>query len=144
MRIAGALVLLGISISCTTSPKVPASARADRLLWRFAKGGLPPGWQASGKAFLAQPVCDPVKTDRIRLPNGQKLARLAGDYWITPANINFDGCRIDSGPRAANGGTLTSPSFTIDRPFLDMFIGGGGGPDTNVSLFVDTPDGKGR
>jgi fructan beta-fructosidase len=61
-----------------------------------------------------------------------------GDYYIGQKRINT----FDGGPKGDdNIGTLTSPAFTIDKPYLSMLVGGGfrdpGATTLAVELVID-------
>src|SRR5947209_6927009 len=49
------------------------------------------GWTATGAAFAGQPVCGPLTTLDLRLPNGLPLARIGGNYWRFPVQGGFSG-----------------------------------------------------
>ncbi|MCP5547997.1 MAG: glycoside hydrolase family 32 protein [Akkermansiaceae bacterium] len=96
-----------------------AVAADDRLIADF-EGADYSGWSATGDAF----------------GNGPAGGTLPGQMAVG----DYQGKGLVNSFRGGDGstGTLTSPSFTIDRPFLRFLIGGGGWEGkTCMELLVD-------
>ncbi len=101
----------------------PAPVPDGTVLADF-EGGSYGRWTPTGRAFGAAPATG-------ALPGQQQVSGWLGDGL---ANTFVDG--------DAAVGTLTSPTFTIDRPYLNFLIGGGhhpasAGNPTAVNLLVD-------
>ena len=75
-------------------------------------------WRAEGEAFGGEPASG-------ALPRQQAVAGYIGRRLVN----SYHG---GDGPQ----GTLTSPTFTIDQPYLNFLIGGGSHPDVRVDLRV--------
>ncbi|MEY3458890.1 MAG: hypothetical protein RL215_2047, partial [Planctomycetota bacterium] len=101
---------------------VPADSSGKPLNLGFEAGDLSQ-WTAEGDAFRDQPV----SSDGIsqRWP-GQESGR-DGRYFIGGYEIVRDGGR----------GTLTSPSFTADRPWGSFLIGGGQDATTRAEVLLE-------
>ena len=109
----------GTRFSAEASGTVPALTAPDGdLIADFEGGVLPPGWQISGTAFGAGPVAGMLE--------GQ--AFVSGHLGRGLMNSCHGG--------DASTGTLTSPPFTITRPFLSFQIAGGSTPLTRLELQV--------
>jgi endoglucanase Acf2 len=106
-----------VTVGGTVDPTPDAS---DRVLADF-EDGVPDGWVATGDAF------DRTVTDTA---TGQSEVSgwLGGRFLDSFTDHDGDGAT----------GTLTSPSFTIDRSTLAFLVGGGDHPDHEaVQLLVD-------
>lgn len=96
-----------------------SSAAAPRVLADF-NGDSYRDWQTTGEAFGSAPA-------KGTLPNQMPVSGVIGGGCI---NTYLRG----DGPQ----GTLTSPEFQIDRPYLTFLIGGGRHPDqTGIELLID-------
>ena len=96
-----------------------AAAKPDILIADF-EGGDYGGWTAEGAAFGSGPA-------KGTLESQMQVDGFKGDGLVN----SFHG-----GDRSE--GTLTSPEFTIERPYIHFLIGGGGYEDeTFMELLVD-------
>jgi fructan beta-fructosidase len=105
----------------TASPAATAedSTRPDVVIADF-EGDDYGGWKADGQAFGDRPA-------RGTLPGQMEVSGFLGRGLANSFTGGDD----------ANG-TLTSPAFRIDRPFINFLIGGGGfDGETCVNLIVD-------
>ncbi|MBN1909377.1 MAG: hypothetical protein JW818_06540 [Pirellulales bacterium] len=103
----------------TVGSKRPKAVRPPRVLADF-EGDDYGDWKVEGEAFGAGPA-------KGTLPHQQKVRGQRGKGLVN----SFLG---GDGPT----GTLTSPEFTIDRPYLSFLMGGGlYGPRTCVRLLID-------
>ncbi|MCK6486908.1 MAG: carbohydrate porin [Planctomycetes bacterium] len=117
-------VAIAPAVRLAVPPGIPAGATAgwgtatDRVIADF-EGGSWGGWTATGAAFGDAPAAG-------ALP-GQ-----------TPVD-DFMGKGLANSFRGGDSaiGTLTSPAFVIDRGYLNLLVGGGGGAETTVTLVVD-------
>lgn len=106
-----------VTVGGTVDPTPDAS---DRVLADF-EDGVPDGWVATGDAF-----------DRTATGTSTGQSEVSG--WL--GSRFLDSFTDDGGDGAT--GTLTSPSFTIDRSTLAFLVGGGHHPDHEaVQLVVD-------
>ncbi|WP_146244258.1 discoidin domain-containing protein [Curtobacterium sp. MCBD17_032] len=106
-----------VTVGGTVEPTPDAS---DRVLADF-EDGVPTGWVATGDAF-----------DRTASGTAAGQSEVAG--WL---GSRFLDSFTDADGDGATG-TLTSPSFTIDRSTLAFLVGGGDHPDHEaVQLLVD-------
>ncbi|PZE68865.1 glycosyl hydrolase [Curtobacterium sp. MCBD17_021] len=106
-----------VTVGGTVEPTPDAS---DRVLADF-EDGLPSGWVATGDAFT-------------RTATGTNAGQSAVAGWLGDGLLNSF---TDADGDGATG-TLTSPSFTIDRSTLAFLVGGGNHPDHEaVQLLVD-------
>lgn len=96
----------------------PVMAAPDRVLADF-EGGTYGGWSATGDAFGDAPAAG-------TLPGQQAVSGFEGAGLV---NTYRNGDR--------STGTLTSPEFSIDRPFINFLIGGGAHDKTSLQLLVD-------
>lgn len=109
----------GTHFSAEASGTVPAlTAPEGECIGDFQGGLLPPGWQISGAAFGAGPVAGMLE--------GQPFV---SGYLGRGLMNSFHG-------GDASTGTLTSPPFTVTRPFLSFQIAGGATPLTRLELQV--------
>ncbi|ADG76278.1 Glycosyl hydrolase family 32 domain protein [Cellulomonas flavigena DSM 20109] len=85
-------------------------------------------WTVEGTAFGPGPLAGdaPCQTG----VRGYLGTRLANSYQ----NGRSDPC---TPPPDSATGRLVSPTFTVDRPWISMLVGGGAGPGTAVRLVVD-------
>lgn len=97
----------------------PLTAPTGDLIADFEGGQLPPGWQIRGTAFGTGPVPGTLE--------GQPF--VSGHLGRGLMNSFHGG--------DASTGTLTSPPFTVTRPFLSFQIAGGSGSRTRLELQVD-------
>ena len=76
-------------------------------------------WKATGDAFGTGPA----------------IGTLPGQMQVD----GFEGKRLVNSFHKGDGttGTLTSPEFTIDRPYLNFLIGGGAHRETQIELLVE-------
>jgi len=96
-----------------------ASAAEPRVLADF-NGDSYGDWQATGEAFGPGPVAG-------TLPNQMPVSGVIGKGCVN-TYLRGDGTQ----------GTLTSPEFRIDRPYLVFLIGGGRHPNqTGMELLID-------
>lgn len=110
----------GRAFSAEASGTVPAlTSPVGDLIADFEGGHLPPGWQISGAAFGAGPVAGALE--------GQPF--VSGHLGRGLMNSFHGG--------DASTGRLTSPPFTVTRPFLSFQIAGGSSPLTRLELLVD-------
>lgn len=106
-----------VTVGGTVEPTPDAS---DRVLADF-EDGLPDGWTATGDAFTATST-------------GTASGQSAVSGWLGGRFLNS--FTDEDGDGAT--GTLTSPTFTIDRSTLAFLVGGGRHPDHEaVQLVVD-------
>lgn len=82
------------------------------------------GWTATGDAWQGQPVEGNTVTPR----KAGQASRHAGKFWV--------GGYEKSGSDAATG-TLTSPTFTVSKPWASFLVGGGKSEQTRVELLDD-------
>ncbi len=90
---------------------LPKAADGRALNLDFEAGDLR-DWQAAGDAFAALPV----DGDAVAARRNDMRSAHAGRYWVG----SFASAASDE-PR----GTLTSVTFTLDRPFVSFLVGGG-------------------
>ncbi len=110
---------LGVRAACVLCCLLSAAARADQVLACF-EGKDYGDWKATGEAFGPGPA-------RGALPDQMPVSGYKGHGL---ANSFFHG--------DATVGTLTSPEFHINFPYLNFLIGGGNHPDkTCLNLLVD-------
>ena len=83
------------------------------------------GWTATGDAWQGQPIAGDTVTPR---KPGQ-ASKHAGKFWI--------GGYEKSGTDTATG-TLTSPAFTVTKPWASYLVGGGKTHATRVELIDDS------
>jgi putative membrane-bound dehydrogenase-like protein len=88
------------------------------------KGSLD-GWSATGDAWKDQPI----EGDTVAPRKTGQASRHAGRFWI--------GGYERSGSDAATG-TLTSPAFTVGKPWASFLVGGGKAEQTRVELVDDS------
>ncbi|TCK65817.1 discoidin domain-containing protein [Curtobacterium sp. PhB136] len=106
-----------ITVGGSVNPTPDAS---DRVLADF-ENGVPAGWTATGTAFAATAT-------------GTNRGQSEVSGWLGSGYLNS--FPDDAGDSAT--GTLTSPTFTLDRSTLAFLIGGGNHPDEEaVQLLVD-------
>lgn len=127
-RLIAALTLLAI-------PAAHLAAAADLLFPNsdFESGTLE-GWTQKGEAFQFQPT----KGDNPQA-RGRESSAHEGDHWIGGFEKHNDqqGVLGDTFTDDAVG-ELTSPEFTIEKPFISFLIGGGNHPgQTGVKLVCD-------
>ncbi len=110
------LILLLVPFSL---PLAAAEDREDRLIADF-EGDDYGGWTVTGSAFGNAPA-------RGTLPGQMPVSGFEGRGLVN----SFHG-------GDASTGTLTSPPFVIERPFLNFLIGGGAHPgETCLNLLVE-------
>lgn len=99
----------------------------------FENGSLE-NWTADGEAFSWQPTKGDNPAARKREPSKHQ-----GSYWIgTYEKYNGTGGRAGQTQGDNLQGSLTSPEFTITKPFITYLIGGGHRPgETGVRLVCD-------
>jgi sucrose-6-phosphate hydrolase SacC (GH32 family) len=98
------------------------------------EAGTLAGWTAKGEAFQHQPT----KGDNPRSRN-RESSQHQGQFWIGGYE-RYDGRSGKPGEVFHDGatGTLTSPEFTIKKPYLSFLIGGGHLPgQAGVKLVCD-------
>jgi putative membrane-bound dehydrogenase-like protein len=83
------------------------------------------GWTATGDAWKDQPIEGDTVTPR---KPGQ-ASRHAGKFWV--------GGYEKSGSDSATG-TLTSPAFTVNKPWASFLVGGGKAEQTRVELIDES------
>lgn len=116
------------------------SLHAEDLLFPnsdFESGNLA-NWTASGTAFTTR---QPTFGDNTAA-RGNVSCNKQGDYWIGTYE-NYDGVNGSPGNVRGDGatGTLTSPSFTIQKRYITFLIGGGNHPGlTGVKLVCEGQD----
>lgn len=105
----------------TVSGKVKVTGQSNFVVMADFEGQhFPAGWQTTGTAFGDGPSNGPVPGE-------------------TPVS-DFMGKGLANSAHGGDGstGTLLSPHFTINKPFIHFLIGGGRNPnDLYVALFVD-------
>jgi putative membrane-bound dehydrogenase-like protein len=84
------------------------------------KGSLN-GWTATGDAWKDQPIAGDTVTPR---KPGQ-ASRHAGKFWVGG---------YEKAGNDAPTGTLTSPAFTVNKPWASFLVGGGKAEQTRVEL----------
>lgn len=96
----------------------PPESRA-RTVFDFEDGVA--GWQVTGDAFSEGLAAGPR-------PNQQPVSGVGGRAFVNSYH-----------PALGDGamGAMLSPTFTIDRDHLSLFVGGGAAPGTRVELLVD-------
>ena len=95
------------------------AAEGDLLIADF-EGTDYDGWQVEGEAFGSGPA-------RGTLPNQRKVDGFRGQGLANSFHGGDD-----------STGTLTSPPFTVEKPFVNFLIGGGKHPGkTCINLLVD-------
>lgn len=136
-RLARRSLLLALSALCATRALLPSRAaegggpggkpaseapsgepRPDILIADF-EGPDYGAWKAEGEAFGPGPA-------RGTLPNQMEVSGFVGRGLVN----SFTG-------GDASKGSLSSPPFRIERPYLNFLIGGGGHPGTSIQLIVD-------
>lgn len=143
------------AVEPTSLPSAPTDPAVGR--WTFESGNPLAGWQGThildrgpdARTLAActwrdpatsLPMGDLITGDRVRLPNGKRLARLGGDYWHAPIyDIGQQGnCRLDTWYAAGDDVEvrLRSPEFRFDQEFLTLLVGGGGSDETQVRLMI--------
>jgi fructan beta-fructosidase len=109
---------LAAALACIPAPLL-ATDRPDLVIADF-EGETYGAWQTTGTAFGPGPA-------RGTLPNQMEVAGFLGKGLV---NSYHGG--------DASTGTLTSPPFTLNRPYLNFLIGGGGYPgQTCIELIID-------
>jgi fructan beta-fructosidase len=104
------LMSLGVAAADDAPPRMLADFNGDDY----------GDWQATGEAFGSGPA-------RGTLPNQMPVSGWVGKGYVN-TYLRGDGTQ----------GTLTSPEFRIDRPYLVFLIGGGHHPnETGIELLVD-------
>ncbi len=113
------LLCLGTIVTLSPLPLVGQTKQGDILIADFEDDTYGQ-WQAAGDAFGSGPA-------RGTLPGQMTVSGFAGNRLV---NSFLRGDRTT--------GTLTSPGFTVERPWLNFLIGGGGHADeTCMNLLVD-------
>ena len=108
-----------VLIALTAAAPAQDSSRPDVVVADF-EGDDYGGWKAEGQAFGDRPA-------RGTLPGQMAVTGYLGGGLVNSFNGGDDAT-----------GTLTSPSFKIDRPFVNFLIGGGGFEgETCANLIVD-------
>jgi uncharacterized protein (DUF608 family) len=110
--------------SLVLSAEENPTAKPDRItkpqVFADFESGSYGDWKKTGTAFGDKPA-------QGTLPNQQKVTGFGGKYLVN----TFHG-------GDASVGTLTSPEFTIQRPYINFKIGGGNHPGfTCINLVVD-------
>lgn len=103
--------------------EAPKGEDGKPLNFNFETGNLD-GWKLEGKAFEGQPIQGEIDPKR---PFGEgKRADFTGKYWLG----GFE--KLRDLPK----GTLTSPTFTVTKPFASFLLGGGSHEETRVELVL--------
>jgi len=113
--------MLRRQLACAAFLAIPIlnSDAGDIVLADF-EGGTYGDWKATGAAFGSAPSTS-------TMPNGKKIEGCSGK-----------GLACSYHPNDKSTGTLTSPEFTIERPWLNFLIGGGGlAGRTCFNLLID-------
>jgi fructan beta-fructosidase len=111
---------LGLAALMLAAAGVPAAAGRPDIVIADFEGDTYGGWKAEGTAFGSAPASG-------KIGHQMKVDGFAGRGLVN----SFHG-----GDRSE--GTLTSPKFTIERPYIRFLIGGGGYADeTYMELLVD-------
>ena len=116
------IVFLTLLVFAAASSAFSAAgpATGDRIIADFEGDSYGDGWTVTGEAFGAGPACG-------TLTGQMEVSRFKGHGMV---NSFFGGDK--------SIGTLTSPEFTIDRPYINFLIGGGGHMNrTCINLLVD-------
>ena len=104
------------------------SAIADVLFEDFESGTFE-GWTATGDAFLGGP------RTQATVGSYQGNIQAQGKFFVNTHNI-VRGGKVERSDRFT--GTLTSPEFTINKPFIRFLIGGGyHRGKTCINLLID-------
>ena len=111
---------LGILCVLATSSVVRAEERPNRVLADFENGTYS-DWQVEGSAFGEKPS---TGTE----PGRRKATGFGGGFLASSSR--------DAKDELGAAGTLTSPTFTIDRKFLNFHLGGDR-PDGELQLVID-------
>ena len=107
-------------LTACTLGVIPASAQAAETLLADFEGGDYGDWKVEGTAFGRKPAAGTLRGQ-------QKVAGFLGKGLV---NTFIDGDKPV--------GTLTSPPFRIDRPYLSFLIGGGNHPgQVGIELLVE-------
>ena len=105
----------------TFTPDEPATyTPPSGTLYEGFDGGSYDGWTTTGTAFGSAPAT-------ATLPNQQTVSGYVGSGFVDSYN-GGDG----------STGTLTSPTFTVDKPYLNFLVGGGDDPYVSGSVY-DSP-----
>jgi len=97
-------------------PRSPQGAELDLGL----ESGSLAGWEAEGEAFADQPI----EGDTVLARRGDMESDHAGGWWIGGYERHGD----------SPAGTLTSPVFRLDAPWVTFLVAGGATADTRVDL----------
>ena len=110
------------------APVKKNKGRKDILFEDFESGEYD-GWTARGESFGEWPV------HRNEVPDYQGDLGGEGD-WVVNSHSSAPGKEVRE--KDQKKGTLTSPVFTIERDFINFYVGGGAHKDkTCVNLLVD-------
>jgi endoglucanase Acf2 len=97
----------------------PGTGGSSLLLADFESAGYPPGWVTTGTAFGSGPAAG-------TLPGQSRVSGYLGERLVNSYL-----------PGDQSTGTLTSPAFVVDSPYLHFLLAGGNHPgETEVQLVV--------
>ncbi len=119
------------ALACSAAPPAKADSDAPRPDIAFDNFERPTyeGWTTEGAAFGEGPV-EKKNIPKYQGDVGGEGKRVVNSHASAPGN--------DVREKDGHVGTLTSPAFTIERRFVQFFIGGGAHKDrTCVNLLVD-------
>ncbi|MCP3803287.1 non-lysosomal glucosylceramidase [Allokutzneria sp. A3M-2-11 16] len=102
------------------------------ILFEDWESGTYNGWTVTGNAFGGGPVTPAETPEGFRRPFGEITdLNVSGTRFVTSYNF-----RAGGDPDSYQG-KLTSRSFTIERDYVTVWVGGGGHPGTCVNVLVD-------
>ena len=105
----------------TFTPDGPATyTPPSGSLYEGFDGGTYDGWTTTGSSFGSAPATG-------TLPNQQTVSGYVGSGFVDSYNGGD-----------TSTGTLTSPTFTVDKPYLNFLVGGGDDPYVSGSVY-DSP-----
>ena len=102
-----------------TGGNLPADTSDDLILSDFEGELYDAGWTVEGTAFGTGPA-------RGTLPNQMEVSGFLG-HGLVNSFLGGDG----------STGKLTSPTFSIERPYISFLLGGGGHDGLAINLLVD-------
>ncbi len=119
---------LDCAVAAPQPPKLAAQPRADVVYEDFQKETYQ-GWEVTGTAFGKGPILKSAIPE-YQGDVGSKGPRVVNSHATAP------GDSVEA--KDAATGTLTSKPFTIERNFINFWIGGGQHPGkTGINLLVD-------